>query len=343
MGKYLGNVTNGTAVYVLSQDLMKMVPRVCVLLVFGSVLVHATHNPALDTAWEEWKSTHQRQYLGLGEEAIRRTIWENNMQMIEAHNQEYELGIHTYELGMNHLGDMTKEEVVKKMTGLRPDMHEELNNTFIAKPGPIPPSLDYRDKGYVTSVKNQGACGSCWAFSAVGALEGQLKKKGKKLVDLSPQSLVDCVPKNSGCLGGYVVYAFDYVCSNGIATEKAYPYQGTPGVSCKNYTKAAKCKGFKTIRPGDEESLAAALAQVGPISVNFDTSQPKFHLYKKGIYSDYYCRPDKFTHAMLVVGYTTQAWIVKNSWGESWGDGGYIYVEKGRNVCGIASKASYPV
>ncbi|KAL2084369.1 hypothetical protein ACEWY4_019887 [Coilia grayii] len=323
-----------------------MLFRGCVLLVFGSVLVQATHNPALDTAWEDWKSTHQKQYLGLDEEAIRRTIWENNMQMIEAHNQEYELGIHTYELGMNHLGDMTKEEVVENMTGFRPDMHVHLNNTFVPESGPVPPSLDYRKKGYVTSVKNQRSCRSCgWAFSAAGALEGRLKKKGKKLVDLSPQNLLDCVKKTSIESNFDVIYAFMYVRDNGIASEKVYPYNGKEDARCiyHNCMKAAKCKDFEAIRPGQESSLTNALVYVGPISVGFDASQPTFHFYKKGVYSDYYCQPDQFNHALLIVGYTCRAWIVKNSWSESWGDGGYIYIEKGRNVCGIANAASYPV
>ncbi|XP_031425836.2 cathepsin K-like [Clupea harengus] len=255
-----------------------------VLLVSGSVLVHATHNPALDTAWEDWKSTHQKGYFGLGEEAIRRTIWEKNMQLIEAHNQEYELGIHTYELGMNHLGDMTTEEVVEKMMGFRPDVHAGINNTFVSDSQPVPSCIDYCKKGYVTSVKNQGSCGSCWAFSAVGALEGQLMKKGKELVDLSTQNLVDCVVKNSGCHGGFMTYAFGYVSSTGgIASEKAYPYTGMHGKCVyKTVMKAATLTDFVILPHGNEDILRAAVAQVGPIAVGVDASQPTFHFYKRG-------------------------------------------------------------
>ncbi|XP_041962384.1 cathepsin K-like isoform X1 [Alosa sapidissima] len=317
-----------------------------VLLVVGSVLVHATHNPALDAAWEDWKSTHQREYFGWGEMAIRRTIWETNMQLIEAHNQEYELGIHSYELGMNHLGDMTIEEVVGKMMGFRPDMQEGSNdNRFVPEAKPLPRIIDYRKKrGYVTSVKQQGSCGSCWAFSAAGALEGQLKKKGKNLVDLSPQNLVDCVGKNQGCCGGYMTNAFNYVRNNGLASDNAYPYTNMAGKCMYNNSmKVATCKGYKSIDNGDEAAMAAAVAQNGPVAVALDASQPTFLFYNRGVYTDYYCNPGHLTHAVLVVGYTENAWIVKNSWGKTWGDGGYIYVKKGNNVCGIANMASFPV
>ncbi|XP_063055373.1 cathepsin K-like [Engraulis encrasicolus] len=316
-----------------------------VLLLLGSVVVQATHNPALDTAWKDWKSTHQKQYSDLDEESIRRSIWEKNMLMIEAHNQEYELGIHTYELGMNHLGDMIKEEVVERMMGFRPGVHGEHNNTFVPESGPVPCKIDYRRCGYVTSVKKQGNCGACWAFSAVGALEGQLRRIGKELVDLSPQNLLDCVEKSRGCQGGRMEYAFDYVAHSkkGITNETTYPYKEMLGMCRRDVPKAMSCKGFMTIPPGDEDSLAKALAQSGPISVALDASQRTFRFYKKGTYSDYYCRPDKLTHALLVVGYTRREWIVKNSWGQNWGVKGYIYIQRGQNVCGIANAASFPI
>ncbi|XP_076136159.1 cathepsin K-like [Alosa pseudoharengus] len=332
---------------VITHQNLKVSPRMIlcgsVLLVVGSVLVHATHNPALDAAWEDWKSTHQREYFILGEEAIRRSIWEKNMQLIEAHNQEYELGIHSYELGMNHLGDMTREEVVEKMMGFRPDMQAESNNTFVPESGPVPTSIDHRKNGRVTPVRQQGSCGSCWAFSAAGALEGQLKMKGKDLVDLSPQNLVDCVGQDTGCNGGWMVYAFDYARRNGIASEKAYPYTGRDErCAYSNSMKAFECTGFKEIH-GSETDLAAAVAQVGPVAVAVDAGQQTFHFYKRGVYYDPACNPRALNHAILAVGYTQNAWIVKNSWGKDWGDQGYINIYRGYNMCGIANMASFPV
>ncbi|XP_012673534.3 cathepsin K-like [Clupea harengus] len=333
-----------TAQHTIASVSPRMILCGLVLLVSGSVLVHATYNPALDTAWEDWKSTHQKGYFGLGEEDIRRTIWEKNMQLIEAHNQEYELGIHTYELGMNHLGDMTTEEVVATMTGFRPDMEEEINSTFVPDSKAAPSSIDYRAIGYVTPVKNQGSCGSCWAFSAAGALEGQLSKKEKDLVDLSPQNLVDCVGQDMGCNGGYMTYAFDYVRRNGIAAEKAYPYTGMDERCHYNSSmNRASCRSYRQIKKGDKKMLKLALSQIGPISVAVDASLESFHFYKNGIYNDWQCSHEHLNHAVLAVGYTTRYWIVKNSWGTEWGDKGYIYIKKGRNVCGIANMASYPV
>ncbi|MGH0180969.1 UNVERIFIED_CONTAM: hypothetical protein FKN15_011693 [Acipenser sinensis] len=183
---------------------------------------------SLDSEWEEWKQTYRKQYNGRNEEVIRRSVWEKNTKLIAAHNQEYELGMHSYELGMNQLGDMTTEEVAEKMTGLQMPLSRDPNNTFIPDPNmELPKSVDYRKKGYVTPVRNQGSCGSCWAFSSVGALEGQLKKTTGQLVELSPQNLVDCTTDNDGCGGGYMTNAFKYVQeNNGIDSEEVYPYTG---------------------------------------------------------------------------------------------------------------------
>ncbi|XP_063055374.1 cathepsin K-like [Engraulis encrasicolus] len=268
------------------------------------------------------------------------------MLMIEAHNQEYELGIHTYELGMNHLGDMTKEEIVGNTRGFRPVTYAELNNTFHPESGSRNASLDYRKKGYVTSVKNQLPCSSCgWAFSAVGALEGQLAMTRKNMVALSAQNLLDCVQKESVEMELKLAYAFMYARDNGIASEKAYPYKHMKDAKCMyhNSMKAITCRDFMTFQPESESVLADNLNMNGPMSVGFDASQPAFQFYKSGTYSDFYCNPDKLTHALLLVGYTPDAWIVKNSWGETWGDSGYVYVEREKNTCGIANFASVPV
>uniref|UniRef100_A0A8D2MLF5 Cathepsin K n=1 Tax=Zonotrichia albicollis TaxID=44394 RepID=A0A8D2MLF5_ZONAL len=162
------------------------------------------------------------------DEVTRRLIWEKNLKYINTHNLEHSLGLHTFELAMNHLGDMTSEEVVRTMTGLKvPRGHQRHNETLFVPDWSerAPAAMDWRKKGYVTPVKNQGQCGSCWAFSSVGALEGQLKRKTGKLLSLSPQNLVDCVANNDGCGGGYMTNAFEYVRQNrGIDSEDSYPY-----------------------------------------------------------------------------------------------------------------------
>ncbi|XP_070822589.1 cathepsin K [Chaetodon trifascialis] len=329
-----------------------MLQCVCVLLLAASALAHLDE-ATLDAHWEKWKVTHKKEYNGLGEEGIRRAVWEKNMRMIEAHNQEAALGMHSYELGMNHLGDMTSEEVSEKMTGLQiPMMHERSFTMALDDDvSRLPKYVDYRKKGMVTSVKNQGSCGSCWAFSSAGALEGQLAKKTGKLVDLSPQNLVDCVKENDGCGGGYMTNAFKYVQENGgIDSEEAYPYIGEDEECRYNSSgMAAQCKGYKEVPVGNEHALAVALFKVGPVSVGIDATLSSFQFYSKGVYYDPNCNKDDINHAVLAVGYGVSGkgkkyWIVKNSWGEEWGKGGYILMARNHgNLCGIANLASYPI
>ncbi|XP_069806614.1 cathepsin K-like isoform X2 [Dendropsophus ebraccatus] len=310
----------------------------------------------LDSEWEQWKRTYQKQYNGKFDEAMRRLIWEKNYKLIVNHNMEFSQGLHTYELAMNQLGDMTSEEVARTMTGLIvPPRNEARNYTTDDEEAEndlhaLPDSIDYRKKGYVTPVRNQGSCGSCWAFSSVGALEGQLKKKTGKLVNLSPQNLVDCVKKNDGCGGGYMTNAFEYVRdNNGIDSEEAYPYVGEDQ-PC-NYTaagKAAKCKAYKEVTQGNEKALKKAVGTVGPVSVGIDATLSSFQFYSKGVYYDKNCNAEDINHAVLAVGYGVQKkakyWIVKNSWGDTWGNKGYILMARDKgNACGIANLASYPL
>ncbi|KAM8920882.1 cathepsin K [Pelodytes ibericus] len=310
-------------------------------------------NGTLDYEWELWKKTNLKQYNSQTDEVFRRQIWEKNLKLITAHNEEYFQGLHTYELGMNHLGDLTREEVVKMMTGLKvPARNRPTNLTFEEEYGPdkLPASIDYRKKGLVTPIRNQGSCGSCWAFSSVGALEGQLKKKTGNLVVLSPQNLVDCVKKNDGCGGGYMTNAFEYVHDNsGIDSDEAYPYTGTDQDCSYNPSgKAATCKSYKVVKEGSEKALKKAVGTVGPVSIGINAGLSSFQFYTKGVYYDADCDAADINHAVLAVGYGTQKsskyWIVKNSWGEEWGDKGYILMarEKG-NACGIANLASYPL
>ncbi|XP_072500826.1 cathepsin K isoform X1 [Notamacropus eugenii] len=323
------------------------------LLLLPSVVSSALYpEEMLDTQWKLWKKSYGKEYNSKVDEISRRLIWEKNLKYISTHNLEFSLGLHTFELAMNHLGDMTSEEVVQNMTGLKVPLSRSQNNDTLYIPdqeGRTPDSIDYRKKGYVTPVKNQGQCGSCWAFSSVGALEGQLKKKTGKLLNLSPQNLVDCVSKNDGCGGGYMTNAFQYVQENrGIDSEDAYPYIGQDENCMYNPTgKAAKCRGYREIPEGSEKALKRAVARVGPIAVAIDASLSSFQFYSKGVYYDKNCNSDNLNHAVLAVGYGiqrgTKHWIVKNSWGEQWGNKGYILMARNKNnACGIANLASFP-
>ncbi|RXN09554.1 cathepsin S-like protein [Labeo rohita] len=245
----------------------------------------AHFNTSLDKNWELWKKTHNKFYSSKDEELSRRELWERNLELITIHNLEASMGLHSYDLSMNHMGDMTTEEILQSLATARipPDFKRQTAE-FVGSPGAsVPNSVDWRAKGYVTSVKSQGACGSCWAFGAVGALEGQLKKTTGKLVDLSPQNLVDCAPsyQNKGCDGGWINEAFNYVIKNGgIDSESSYPYKGVQGPCRYDQSKrAAKCTSYSNVRQGDEEALKQAVANIGPISVAINASSPQFQFY----------------------------------------------------------------
>uniref|UniRef100_A0A8C5XK55 Cathepsin S n=1 Tax=Microcebus murinus TaxID=30608 RepID=A0A8C5XK55_MICMU len=203
-----------------------------VLLVCCSAMAQLHRDPTLDHHWHLWKKTYGKQYEEKTEETVRRLIWEKNLKFVTLHNLEHSMGMHSYDLGMNHLGDMTSEEVVSLMSCLKVPSQWQRNVTYKSNPNQkLPDSVDWREKGCVTEVKYQGSCGSCWAFSAVGALEGQLKLMTGKLVSLSAQNLVDCSTekyRNKGCNGGFMTEAFQYIIdNNGIDSEASYPYKAT--------------------------------------------------------------------------------------------------------------------
>ncbi|CAI5799166.1 cathepsin L1-like [Podarcis lilfordi] len=312
----------------------------------------AASDPALDQAWRDWKMTHNKVYRERNSENHRRTIWEENFRMIEKHNREASRGKHSYRMAMNHLGDLTKAEFMERLNGLSPELPRERGRRttlFQKSDNPsLPSSVDWRSKGYVTPVKDQGSCGSCWAFSATGALEGYLARTTGRLVSLSEQNLVDCSWKqgNQGCNGGWPSWAFQYVMDNhGLDSEQSYPYVGQD-LACtyKSADLAVRINGYVDIPSNDEAALQEAVATYGPVTVALDASD--FHFYSSGVF-DYPNCGTSLNHAVLAVGYGTQNgtpyWIIKNSWGPEWGEGGYILLKRGSNQCGVAEVASYPV
>lgn len=282
-------------------------------------------------------------------EKIRYAIWQDNSRRIEEFNK-LDQG---YTLRMNHLGDLTNTEFQKQMNGLKARSGQSNASTFLAPSNvKIPDTVDWRTQGYVTPVKNQAQCGSCWAFSTTGSLEGQNFKKTGKLVSLSEQNLVDCSQSygNQGCNGGLMDDAFKYIkANNGIDTEASYPYTGRDG-KCHFDAKSvgATDTGFVDVKSGDEDALKSAVATVGPIAVAIDASHFSFQFYHSGVYNSFLCSSKNLDHGVLAVGYGNyngkDYWLVKNSWGAGWGLKGYIMMTRNKkNQCGIATQASYPL
>jgi len=306
----------------------------------------------LDQEWNLWKTSFNKQYSNV-EESVRRAAWEDNLKIVQQHNLEADLGVHTFWLGMNAYADLTNAEFNRVMNGFNATRQASQNRrTFTFDPSlELPDTVDWRTKGYVTPVKDQGQCGSCWAFSATGSLEGQHFAKAGQLVSLSEQNLVDCSTKqgNMGCNGGLMDYAFTYIKeNNGIDTETSYPYEARDN-TCrfKSADVGATDTGFVDVTSKDENALQQAVATVGPVSVAIDASHSSFQLYKRGVYHEARCSQTQLDHGVLAVGYGVETgkdyWLVKNSWGTSWGEQGYIMMTRNKNnQCGIATASSYP-
>lgn len=287
----------------------------------------------------------------------RYTIFSNNMDYISFSNKNTSK---TYKLGINKFTDLTRKEFNHKYLNLkinisdynsRPHHHQHIHN-HTSQNKTIPTSMDWRASGIVTDVKDQGQCGSCWAFSAVGAIEGQHALNTSQLVSLSEQNLVDCATNYScdGCGGGFPDDAMEYVLNNsGIDTEASYTYNADDGTCSYNKSNdGANISGIVRLPKNNMTTLYDALATVGPISVALD-AEGDFQMYSSGVFTSTECSSDMLDHAVLAIGYGvtangTKYLMIKNSWGADWGMDGYIYFSAEiDNMCGIASYASYPL
>lgn len=278
----------------------------------------------------------------------RYNIYETNMEHINLRNSN----LTSYKLGENNFTDMTREEFNHKFLNFKIEVNQSVIPNYNLTNSTIPSSMDWRAEGLVTNIKNQQQCGSCWAFSAIGTLEGQWAKNTSQLVSLSEQNLVDCAGNYScdGCEGGWPDKAIQYIIDNGgVDTESSYPYMGIDGDCAFNKTNiGANSSKVVLLQTGNMTTLYNALAHVGPISVALD-AEGDFQMYKSGIFNSTTCSNTLLDHAVLAVGYGQtleghKYLIIKNSWGTDWGMDGYIYFSADiDNMCGIAQHCSYPL
>ncbi|RDX87643.1 Cysteine proteinase RD21A, partial [Mucuna pruriens] len=320
-------------------------------------IINYTDNEVM-AMYEEWLVKHHKVYNGLGEKDKRFQVFKDNLNFIQEHNNAHN---HTYKLGLNKFADMTNEEYRAMYLGTKTDpkrMVAKAKTTghryaYNAARDRLPLHVDWRLKGAVAPIKDQGSCGSCWAFSTIAAVEAINKIVTGKFVSLSEQELVDCDKAyNEGCDGGLMDFAFQFIIDNGgIDTDKDYPYRGVDGICdpTKKNTKVVKIDGYEDVPAYDENALKKAVAHQ-PVSVAIEASGRALQLYHSGVFTGK-CGTN-LDHGVVVVGYGSENgvdyWLVKNSWGTGWGEDGYFKME--RNVrttftgkCGIAMEASYPV
>lgn len=287
----------------------------------------------------------QTNQIFTGNEYTKRlSIWASNSNYVNNFNL-----CHNFKLSLNQFAAFTSIEY-RSLLGVIPQLNS-ISSSFETKIQFDPPeSIDWRQYGCVTSIKDQGMCGACWAFSAIQSAEGIWALAGNKLISLSEQNLLDCVTDCFGCNGGNMIPSFQYVINRQdghFMRETDYPYVGQMNTCSYNSALAVVSITSVNSVPRDEKSLMAAVSSKGPIAAAVDASHYSFQLYSSGIYDEPSCSSTYIDHGVGVVGYGSEGqsdyWIVKNSWGSSWGENGYIRMSRNKNnQCGIATLACYP-
>ena len=310
--------------------------------------------------WSQFKGFQQRfnkYYDSLQELEIRFTIFQTNLLSIISHNLDPN---HNFTMGVNQFTDLTVDEFRNKIIGNTIMDHSygsygckvfsSISNTI------VPVSVDWRENGAVTSVKDQGQCGSCWAFSSTGAVEGAWAISKGQLLNLSEQELVDCATGISygsrGCNGGQMDGGFKYVIENGQCSLTDYPYTSGATMksgSCQKCSSIAKISSCSDVKANDQVSLKVAVSQQ-PIAVAIEADTRYFQSYAGGVLDATTCGTN-LDHGVLIVGYGTENgqkyWLVKNSWSDTWGEQGYVKIlrsdsENDPGICGIAMEPSFP-
>ncbi|XP_050369826.1 ervatamin-C-like [Argentina anserina] len=340
---------------------------ICIVLgTFASQATsRAVYKASIAEKHEQWMAEYGRVYQDSAEKERRFAIFKKNVEFVEKFNND---GDKSYTLSVNQFSDTTDEEFLKPHTGYKTPIQSSFtasskDESFMYQrrlaTEQIPARMDWREHGAVTPIKNQFSCGACWTFAAVAAVEGITKIKTGKLVSLSEQQLLECDDDGSRCKEGDIESAFKYIMKNkGIATTKEYPYLSTSlnqtFQACdtrKAAHHAATITSYGRVNNGfyvRERPLLNAVS-FQPIAVAIDGSGKEFKNYPGGIFEGP-CG-EHLNHAVTVIGYGTEKdtdyWLIKNSWGEKWGENGYMRILRtnapGGGLCGLALLAYYPI
>jgi C1A family cysteine protease len=302
----------------------------------------ATLTSEVMDAFAHFTKTYNKKYSD-AEWSTRMAIFAENLERINEQNRQHILIGGDAVFGVTQFSDLTPEEF-KAMYLTYVPSNSTAPRVNIELDGAPATTVDWRTKGAVTEVKDQGQCGSCWAFSATEAIESYSFLSSGKLVSLSPQQITSCDKVDGGCNGGNTETAYQYVVkAGGIETSASYPYTsggGNTGICKFNQQQVAvKITGYKSVAKG-ETNLKAALNN-GPVSVCL--AADAFQSYRSGILKS--C-PGQVDHCVQAVGYddsnSPPYWIIRNSWATSWGEQGYIRVESGKDLCKISDDVTYP-
>ena len=290
-----------------------------------------------------------KKYENVQELETRFSVFRENFRNIITHNADRN---QSFTMGVNQFTDLTPEEFKAQMIrGLKAPVGSFGCGSFSNSASGTPASIDWRTKGAVTTVKDQGQCGSCWTFSSTGAMEGAWAIAKGQLIDLAEQELVDCAGLkygSMGCNGGQMEGAFKFIIENGQCAASSYPYTAKDG-SCHSCSAVAHATSCYDVKPNDQLSLKAAVAKQ-PIAVAIEADTKYFQSYSGGVLTSSSCGTS-LDHGVLAVGYGEENgqkyWLVKNSWGTSWGEQGYVKIGRSEStndagICGIAMDPSFP-